>query len=719
MGSSPIRCIMSNKLQISELELKNFLSYGSEVVKLQIDNLGPVLILGDLTEEDGRSNGAGKSTLVTAIVWCLFGRTINNPSPGDKIINWDNGKDCYVKLLTADGWLISRTRNVDGHSELLVFKDNIDCTKSTNQNAQAFVDELFGLDYEIFVSSVFCGQFGKSFLEMTSVKRKEAIERVLGLDRINVYSEKLKEICQSVETEQKILRGTIETKQAEIERQNSQIEVNFKNSLEFDSNLQTKTKKLQQTLDEIIVVKSAITLPDLNKLAEAWAKYDKSLSQISEFDNKIANLETQIAAFTKVISNLSKKSKGVKLDVPSLDDVKLACEEFAKSEKIRSDNLNRISDCNSQIKSASLEVEKLKSQISKLLKLGGTTCDNCQQEVVLSHTDDLVSQLRETEKQKLQEIEKHKTTIAQLKATQYLSKPTYTLTEAELRWKHNERIDAEMQAVQLEIADNETEMLAAHTTLSKVEGLKRQAQAIVTKKKPTQSLQQARLIDAEYQRLEINYSNLLDKLSEVKNEVNPYTKIIANMTSNVADLQKDVANDESIIAQLDRNFQHHKYLYRAYSDRKMIKGWLLAELIPYFNSRISYYLTSFGLELHIAFDSTLSDSTDKWDYDFCSGGERKRIDLAIMFALYDLYVSIYGQQCNIMVLDEVDSRLDQQGVLSFTEIVHDIAKGGFGPSTIFVISHKSELKDLFATQLIIKKEGGCSKVEGLYSKDIA
>ena len=140
---------MSAKLDIEYIELRNFLSYGDYVTRLDVANLGPVLILGDVeaADEGSGSNGAGKSSLLTAFIWCLFGRTIANPNPGDNVVNWYTKRNCYVKIKTADGYEIIRTRNFDGHSELILRKDGDDETQSTNTNAQKRLQEMFGLDY--------------------------------------------------------------------------------------------------------------------------------------------------------------------------------------------------------------------------------------------------------------------------------------------------------------------------------------------------------------------------------------------------------------------------------------------------------------------------------------------------------------------------------------------------------------------------------------------
>ena len=116
-------------LELKSVKFQNFRSFGDYPTTIQLDALGPCLISGhkngdaDYSEGNNKdSNGSGKTTCVEAIAWCLFGRTSRRAQPGDKIINWFTGKDCIVELTFKNGDILRRTRNLDGHSDLLLIK---------------------------------------------------------------------------------------------------------------------------------------------------------------------------------------------------------------------------------------------------------------------------------------------------------------------------------------------------------------------------------------------------------------------------------------------------------------------------------------------------------------------------------------------------------------------------------------------------------------------
>jgi len=93
-------------------------------------------------------------------------------------------------------------------------------------------------------------------------------------------------------------------------------------------------------------------------------------------------------------------------------------------------------------------------------------------------------------------------------------------------------------------------------------------------------------------------------------------------------------------------------------------------------------------------------------YDFMSGGERKRVDVSFMLARFDMQEALFGRQSNVLVLDEVDGRMDDEGVECLKSVVLD----DLAPrvDTILVISHKESMRDAFPHQITIEKRGSFS-----------
>ena len=71
--------------------------------------------------------------------------------------------------------------------------------------------------------------------------------------------------------------------------------------------------------------------------------------------------------------------------------------------------------------------------------------------------------------------------------------------------------------------------------------------------------------------------------------------------------------------------------------------------------------------------------------------------------------SLYDQQCNVLVFDEVDGRLDGDGIQRFIEVLFN----EFSSDKVsnLVISHKDAMVDSFPTKIIIRKDSdGFSRI---------
>jgi DNA repair exonuclease SbcCD ATPase subunit len=146
---------------------------------------------------------------------------------------------------------------------------------------------------------------------------------------------------------------------------------------------------------------------------------------------------------------------------------------------------------------------------------------------------------------------------------------------------------------------------------------------------------------------------------------------------------------------------HLQYIHKAYSDRKKIKSYLIGKHQPYFNTRLHHYLDLFNLDIKVSLTDSLGIESNLWGYDFQSGGERGRTDLAFMFAVFDLHQGIHGPQSNMLVLDEPEKALDEAGRQTLISVIKDDLAMRF--ETIFIISHSDCFRDMFPHQITVER----------------
>jgi len=164
-------------IQFQKICLKNFLSH--EDTELVFPKKGILPVFG--------SNGEGKSALFEAIVWCLFGKSIRGIS-ADEVIMW--GKSwCSVELKFKKYDNVYKIIRYRKHSkyknQVLIFENKEDKPKyfcSVNE-AQKFIESVMGVNYIIFLNSVYFGQnWNKFFVSVDLSERRKLLESFVGAD---------------------------------------------------------------------------------------------------------------------------------------------------------------------------------------------------------------------------------------------------------------------------------------------------------------------------------------------------------------------------------------------------------------------------------------------------------------------------------------------------------------------------------------------------------
>lgn len=595
-------------IELKSVEFKNFLSYGDYVTKIDLDSLGQCLILGEIADNEdvdrgeeyakyNKSNGSGKSSIISAIQYGLFGRTMHNANPGDKIINWFTGKDCFVRLTMKNGDSITRLRNSDGINEVIYTKDGdqdklVSNTLSTAAAQQAKLNKIFNLDWDIFCGSVFFTQYGKPWLEMADAVRKKAIERILHIDRFTYYSKVAKEKSESIDRVSANRRNRIEQINLSIERTTKHIELTKSAIDNYTTNKSERIKHLQTLIANESARRDQLKLPDLDTLSKKW-------DIIKEAKKLVEKYEDQILGFTRQLST----KQGL------------------------------LSSYNQRIKNWEAK--------------NGKICVECEREVPDGHVSNKIGPLKEERQQIVDDIEE----ITRLK-----------------------------------------ESVSEKSTAAK---------AAIEAKTPKLSINEAKSIHGQYKTHTDNMARYQKEINDIENETNPHTDVLSGYYEDLNKLNKE---KEQLNEEIDNSAllgSHYMFISKAYNDRTKIKSYIFDEHIPYINKRLRHYLEVLGLDIQIQLNNNLGVDSNLWGYEFESGGERKRTDVAFMLAMFDLHELIYGRQCNIIVLDEVDGRLDDDGINGLVNIIkNDISTK---VESIMIISHKDSMKDMFHKQLLVRR----------------
>ena len=701
---------------IEKVVIRNFMSFGDYVTELPIGSMGPTLIVGCLNDDQKKSNGVGKTTITNAVLWCLFGRLFDLRQPGDTIINRQSGSNCLVRIITRDGWTITRTRKMEGSDDLLVYFGSDDKTRSTNVEAQKFIIKHFGLDYDIFVSSVFFGQFSKPFLEMADQQRKAALERLLGVHRLTAWSEAAKDKLHAAESDHAKYKAEIDNVQDSIAQVESQIKINTDRSAAYE---EENKKQCIALIDECKALERKIKnwkideLPVLQGMTAKWdllrqlrVKYDKQVGDLSLIVDELNKLQYQLTISSAELQN-AKNRMG---ELSEYDFNKLREQHSAASSILLSKNLinDKINDLRLKLRAEQQDYSRAKASIDELNNKAGKVCVSCKQTVDSAHIKNLCSPTVDSLVQIDDKIKLLTSTIATLEKDNgalVVINPDVSLSEIDRLQKEYNKVTTLNNNADKIITELNTKISDLKIREQSTKAIKDKIAVVMNQEKPKllpdEINAQIKIMASEEMRLD----RLQKELNNKNSQPNPYSVVVVDLQSRLSTLanNKKTATDNIFVSH--NRVVHYNYLHKAYGDRKKIKSVILSELIPFFNKRIFYYLGVFECSIKIKFTSALGVETNKWKYNLCSGGQRRRIDLAIAFALHDLHLAIYGRQCNVILFDEVDGRLDAAGIEAFTNLVLDdisSSHGGKpGPDTVLVVSHKDEMKDAFPASIIV------------------
>lgn len=400
---------------------------------------------------------------------------------------------------------------------------------------------------------------------------------------------------------------------------------------------------------------------DATITSNAKASVEKQIESLNETaQNELDNCATYDQTTADTISAYMESINNYKAEydaVPTTSEEELAekwklCESITASITKNERDLSLKNTAKYKIVAA---YDNIKIQIADWEAKKGTTCSNCKQTVANGHVDGNVESLRQKQAVFKKQIDDLTIAIGEVEETIRINK----------------------------------EALVRH--------------------KPEYTVDQIKKFRGQKQKYAETIKSIVAKIKSLRAMTNPYQQRYESTLLKIKEAKETLEKHTTSLARQQSLYKHLMYIYKAYNDKNKLKSIVYKEFVPAFNNRLKKYLEILKMDLIITLNDNLSMSSSSWGYDYMSGGERKRVDLAFMFTLYDMHEYLHGRQCNILVLDEVDGRLDDEGVESFISII----KNEIAPrvETIFVISHRPEMHDVFEREIKVVRKGRFSVLE--------
>jgi DNA repair exonuclease SbcCD ATPase subunit len=214
----------------------------------------------------------------------------------------------------------------------------------------------------------------------------------------------------------------------------------------------------------------------------------------------------------------------------------------------------------------------------------------------------------------------------------------------------------------------------------------------------------SQIYEMETKPIELN-----NKLAELDNATNPYEEVYIELM----ELELDPINYDSI-NNIQNEIDHQNFLHKLLTKKdSFIRKAILNKNIPYLNTRLQLYLHNMGLPHKVEFKHDLTvDITlmgREIGFGSLSDGQKARVNIALSIAFRDMLQKIHAP-VNLWFLDEIlDVGLDAVGINLAAKLIKQKAREE--GSSLFVISHKEEVQNMFDNVITVQMKKGFSYIK--------
>lgn len=640
--------------KITKLEIENFRSIQNKVT-LNIKS-GLFSIEGINYTETNSTNGSGKSSIISALFWAFTGNSLTNEVLADEVVNLQTGKNCRVSVYIStdkDEIKITRVRkDVEVGNCLFLEINGQDLSCHKVAETQDRINKLIKIPFDLLKSTIIMTSGMESAFSSLSPQ-----QRINTLESIRDYS-----IWEKIRDE-----ANRDSKSYSTEINNNSLEIsNLKGKVDTYKDLIEKAKQEKEKIE---------TTVDLSDIDDQIQKTkDAKLAKL----DKIKQKELEINEFKK-----NKKEPDSSEIVQKMNDIVTEVNELkAQVTKEKQELDNKIRD-----------VEYIKKDTLRELTLierwfKEDTCPTCGKKL---------DRMQEEIAEKQNKLDQYKNKVAEL--------------DAEISIYKNKQQDSEVeQQINISIENKRQEYKNLQDKLDNIKTVKE------TLNKEYDTLQEdLRTLQISYNAFDVELGKLNNKKNNYLDYINRYTTDISNYETSIGENLDKIKNLEDVNAELGNKKQLSDFFYKLLGAKGELRPYLLSKDIAYLNNRMQFYINRFfkNTEVNLILNGNAIDIKIHADgvvksISSLSGGEKKRIDISIQLALYDLIQTVSQSKFNLLCLDEIESLLDPIGCEQLIEIIEDKAEN---IETVWWITNHPSVKETIPHKIIAKKILGKTEVE--------
>lgn len=306
-------------MKLKTLTLNDFQSYDEETIDF---DTGISIIYGE--------NGAGKSTLLRGIFAALFQTSMKSELTGDinigGLVNkqedtgsveltFEEGEEAYTVFweiqvdITDEGERRGRTKSCQ------LISESGDLTLSGVTEVTNFITELLGIDAQAFVNSVYVQQEELTkLLTADTSTRKEIFDRLLGLQQIDAYIDRIDKARREVKSVRKDKTARKEELQNQLDEKADADELCQKRD-----RLQKQISDLEESIENLRDKRDKLQA-EKTQIENAETNTEELKERKEELEGKIADKKTEVGSLNQEKASLKDELEEVESELDSSVD---------------------------------------------------------------------------------------------------------------------------------------------------------------------------------------------------------------------------------------------------------------------------------------------------------------------------------------------------------------------------------------------------------------
>jgi exonuclease SbcC len=667
---------------ITSVELGDFLSHSE--TKLDFDN-GVTVFVGH--------NGAGKSSIIDAITFALFGKHTRKSSKGlikrgatqgfSKVEFMVNGIPYQaVRKIDSKGTLAAKfSKKIDGETIEIAAGER----KQFGESMTNEIEKTIGLDFEkLKIASIVQQGELNSIIKAKPKEFKELLNAIIGIDKLDVASNSLKEVNKNFRDKIKERLGYDDTHIDILKRDLERYQNELLESKPQKERLEEQQKKLQNDISKLRI-----------KIDEDAPKIDK-IKQLEIRKNELQAYARD--AIREIQQEIREKER-------KIDDCEECLEYLGLTEDLEAkiDRVNQaITDTQKKIQELSNKMASLKEKkiLAVKLQLKDNKCPVCDSEVEklnpLFQKEHLEKELEQIQdKIKSTEIEQEMYNDKKRAFSHKLQKAIdaeATLKAHAIRSKEElEKIKEDIEGKKISVQKIPTTSNQNFLEMSQIDSHSKLIFETISKlEKEIQGFDEREFINLKnsIDEKQMNLSNIDQQLGAIIEKISKNEKEVKTIQNNITEL--------SIVKKymLELDSIQTKVFSRDGAVATSLRSWALNAI----STKASEYLTLLNTKIQRiqlsekARDITITCHSRKevLDLESLSGGEQVSVALALRLGMANL---LGASNLNLMILDEPTTHLDAERKKSLVSVLSQLSNisNSEMPMQFIIITHDAEI----------------------------